>query len=114
VFTIPDPVEVENYFIWRQKDAVRNSIAMVAQSLYPHNELNGKSQSDQQDMIHAKGQNWNNLPDEFKRGRTFAKTIQTLRGGPCDVEITKWGLITPDFLKEREIFKKLIPEITYD
>src|ERR1041385_3894300 len=26
VFTVPDPTEVENYFIWRQKDAVRNSI----------------------------------------------------------------------------------------
>jgi tRNA(His) 5'-end guanylyltransferase len=34
VFTIPDNDEVINYFIWRQKDAVRNSISMVAQSLY--------------------------------------------------------------------------------
>ena len=34
VFTIPDPVEVENYFVWRQKDAVRNSLAMHAQSLF--------------------------------------------------------------------------------
>jgi hypothetical protein len=34
VFTIPSKVEVENYFIWRQQDTVRNSISSVAQSLY--------------------------------------------------------------------------------
>ena len=32
VFTIPDPVEVENYFIWRQQDATRNSIQGIAQA----------------------------------------------------------------------------------
>src|SRR5262249_28462896 len=32
VFTIADPVEVANYFVWRQRDAVRNSIAMAAQT----------------------------------------------------------------------------------
>jgi tRNA(His) guanylyltransferase len=29
VFTIADPIEVENYFIWRQQDATRNSIQMA-------------------------------------------------------------------------------------
>jgi tRNA(His) 5'-end guanylyltransferase len=114
VFTIPDRVEVENYFIWRQKDAVRNSISMTAQSLYSHTELFGKSQVEEQEMIHAKGQNWNDMPDGFKRGRTFLRSSHILRGGPCDVEVTDWELITPDFLKEREIFKKLIPEYTQD
>ena len=38
-FTIPSNVEVENYFIWRQQDTVRNSISSVAQSLYSSKEL---------------------------------------------------------------------------
>lgn len=69
VFIIPDPTEVRNYFIWRQKDAVRNSIAMTAQSLYSHKELEGKSSNDQLDMIHEKGKNWNKMLVGFKRGR---------------------------------------------
>ena len=104
VFTIPDPVEVENYFVWRQKDAVRNSLAMHAQSLFSHKELHGKSQADMHDMIHEAGENWNDLPDGFKRGRTIGV-------GPLTA---KWENDTPDFLKERFILTGLIPKIIYE
>jgi len=86
VFTIPDPTEVENYFIWRQKDAVRNSISMYAQSLYSHKELNGKSQINMHDMIHEKGKNWNDLSDGCKRGRIIIKNVNG-----------EWNVGTPDF-----------------
>lgn len=118
VFCIPDPIEVENYFIWRQKDAVRNSISMHAQSLYSHKELHGKSQSDMHDMIHAKDQNWDNLPDGFKRGRTFVKVrlmdIETMcPDGKHRVfnHGTDWVVKYPDFLKEREDLSNWIPKI---
>jgi len=98
VFTIPDPIEVQNYFIWRQKDAIRNSISMVAQSLYSHKQLNGKSQSDMQEMCFQKGINWNDMPNGFKRGRTIIKEEE-------------WIIKTPDFLKDRNVFENLIPKI---
>src|SRR5690606_41509505 len=41
VFTISDPVEVANYFLWRQRDAVRNSISMAAQAHFSHKRLHG-------------------------------------------------------------------------
>jgi len=41
VWTIPDPTEVENYFLWRQKDAVRNSINAIAQSRFGHSACQG-------------------------------------------------------------------------
>lgn len=69
VFTIPDPTEVENYFIWRQQDCVRNSIQSVAQSLYSHKELHKKNSSDLQEMIFQKGINWNDYDAGLKRGR---------------------------------------------
>lgn len=68
VFIIPDPVEVSNYFIWRQKDAERNSIISVAQSYYSHKKLQNKSCKDMQDLIHEKGDNWNNYKNSQKRG----------------------------------------------
>lgn len=121
VFTIPDRVEVENYFIWREKDATRNSISMTAQSLYSHKELEGKSSSDQQEMIHLKGQNWNDMPDGFKRGRIISYESDEMGDEYLPEDDQNWPSMyewhikpAPDFLKEREIFKKLIPEITHD
>lgn len=73
VFTIPSDVEVENYFIWRQQDTVRNSISSVAQSLYSHKELNGKNMSEQQEMIFQKNINWNDYAPKYKRGRFIFK-----------------------------------------
>lgn len=117
VFTIPDPVEVENYFVWRQKDAVRNSIAMTAQSLYSHKQLEGVTQVGMQDLIVKKGQNWNDQPDGFKRGRTiYQKKTNTMSADSFDQTVytsKEWVIITPDFLKEREVFKEIIPRIIY-
>jgi tRNA(His) guanylyltransferase len=97
-FTIPDYVEVENYFIWRQKDAERNSIQMLAQSLASHKELHGLAIPQQQDLIHARGDNWNNHPARFKRGGLISYSEM------C------WKISeAPIFTQEREFLKGLIP-----
>jgi tRNA(His) guanylyltransferase len=67
VFVLPE-AEVVNYFVWRQQDCTRNSITMVAQSLYSHKELHLKNSSDKQEMIFQKGQNWDKYPTYQKRG----------------------------------------------
>ncbi len=74
VFTIPDRIEVMNYLIWRNQDIGRNSVSMVAQSLYSHKELQGKSTPEKHDMIHAKGKNWaTDFTDGQKNGRLIVK-----------------------------------------
>lgn len=74
VFTIPDPVEVENYFIWRQQDATRNSVQMLGRKYFSHKELEGLSNEKVQDKLHDElGINWNDLPPMHKRGRTILK-----------------------------------------
>jgi tRNA(His) 5'-end guanylyltransferase len=73
VWTVADPYEVENNLIFRQKDATRNSVQMVARSLYSHKELNGVGTSELQEMIFKKGVNWNDYPDGVKRGRMIVK-----------------------------------------
>lgn len=70
VFTIPDPVEVENYFIWRQQDATRNSIQSLGQTHFSHGQLRGVNTSELQEMLfQEKGINWNDTPPYWKRGR---------------------------------------------
>jgi tRNA(His) guanylyltransferase len=101
VFTIPDPTEVENYFIWRQKDAERNSLNMVAQMHYSHSRLEGKSFQERHNMIHEKGDNWDSYPDWFKRGRVCSY-----------VELSKtWEINSvPIFTADREWLRSRIPK----
>ena len=74
VFTLPDAVEVANCFIWRQRDAIRNSIAMAAQAKFSHRRLHGINTGRMQDMLLAEhGIDWNDYPDGAKRGRVVMK-----------------------------------------
>lgn len=68
VWSLPTQTEAANALIWREQDAVRNSIQMAAQSLYSHKELHGKKQSELHDLLYDKGINWNDYPAFFKRG----------------------------------------------
>jgi tRNA(His) 5'-end guanylyltransferase len=106
VFTIPDYVEVENYFIWRQQDAVRNSILMLAQHYYSPNQMHGKNCVVLQDMIHEKGDNWNDHPARFKRGG-FVWYDREHQPFPA------WRISeAPNFTgaEERPAFAKLVPK----
>lgn len=101
-FTIADPVEVENYFIWRQQDWTRNSITAVAQSLYSHKQLHKKNTTEMQEMIFQKGQNWNNYPTHQKRGRVLKKN---------DVGVWSVDNEIPIFTKDRKYLRSLIPTL---
>jgi tRNA(His) guanylyltransferase len=87
VFTIPDPVEVANYFIWRQQDAVRNSIQMLAQSIFSHKELQNKNGIVLQEMCFQKGKNWNDVSVRNKRGGFVTKVKSTI-SSTVDGQIT--------------------------
>lgn len=67
VFVLPE-AEVANYFIWRQQDAIRNSINALAQSMYPQAQLQGKDQDGLRDMIRSGGKEWHSLLETNKKG----------------------------------------------
>lgn len=84
VFTIPDPVEVANYFVWRQRDCVRNSVAMAAQAHFSHKRLHGLNGGQIQELLWSEKQvNWNDYPDGAKRGRVCTRVT-----APEDVTYT--------------------------
>lgn len=84
VFTIADPVEVANYFIWRQRDAVRNSISMAAQTHFSHDRLHQVNSAQMQELLWSeKGINWNDYPAGVKRGRVAVR-----EAGERDVTFT--------------------------
>lgn len=68
VFVLPHD-EVCNYLLWRQNDASKNSVSMVAQSQFSHNSLQGLNGKEmQKKLLEEKDINWNSLPVWQKRG----------------------------------------------
>lgn len=100
VFCIPKE-EVCNYFIWRQQDAIRNSILGTGQLYFSHKELQHLSCSKIQDKLFLeKGVNWNDTPNKFKRGFCIIKNDELHDWiGDCNI---------PNFTQNREYIEKYL------
>lgn len=77
VFAVPRLEEVFNVFRWRELDASRNSLTLLAQAYFSHKELYKKRSKDKHEMLYSKGVNWNNEPEDFKKGSYFKRVIVT-------------------------------------
>lgn len=73
VWEVPNIERALEYFLWREADAVKNSISMVAQTKFSTNELLGKHSKERQEMLFGVGVNWNDYPDECKRGTYYGR-----------------------------------------
>jgi tRNA(His) guanylyltransferase len=125
VWTIPQRIEVYNYFVWRQQDATRNSVSMTAQAHFPHADLQAKSANEMQEMLWSeKSINWNDMLVGFKRGRVVERVAvtrdveyQDKRTGEMhrqeNVTRHEWRITEPPiFSQEREWLLARIPEET--
>lgn len=66
-FSIPES-EVGNYLKWRQFDAMRNSIAGLAQQNFSAKALHGKNRTEQLLMLHEHGIDWEDSVPEYRYG----------------------------------------------
>lgn len=99
VFSLPRE-EVTNYFIWRQQDASRNSVQMLARSEFSHKQCLNKSVSQLQDMLMERGINWNDTPTHFKRGFCVKMADTIDREIPIFTQDRDYveGLVHPDIV----------------
>ncbi len=117
VYTIPELIEVHNYFVWRQQDATKNSIQMAAQSMFPHSQLQNLNCNQlQEKMWVEKVINWNDYPASFKRGRVIVKTQEvvthdkswngtTFTGDAPETSYrTKWSIQDPPIFTQDKDF----------
>ena len=97
-FTVPH-AEVTNYFIWRQQDAMRNSVNSLAQSVFSHKELQGINVEDVKRKLADEGRSWYECSPVEKYG-TCVKRVDH-----------KWeiDLNTPIFQNERNYIEELFP-----
>lgn len=75
VFQLPNEMELANTFIWREIDAVRNSVSMLAQANFSHKELQGKDRKAMLTMLEEKGIRWNELRSDLKQGAYFKRVL---------------------------------------
>ena len=104
-FNIPKE-EVTNLIYWRQLDATRNSIQMVGQAHFSHNELQDKTCNMIQDMLMTKyGINWNDFTTPCKRGtaciRVGKKVTENIKREPQPFGEDR---VTTTIIEERPIW----------
>lgn len=110
VFSMPEK-EVVNCLIWRQQDAVRNSILSVGQANYSHKDLHGKSCDEVCNMLLEKNISWEELSNSCKYGSACYKKDTACGINPKTHEQVirkKWylDLSIPNFCKDKQFIEK--------
>jgi tRNA(His) guanylyltransferase len=114
-FVVPKE-EVCNAILWRQQDATRNSVQMLARSLYSHKECNDKNNAQLQEMCWQKGINWNDLPTAYKRGRSIVrqqseKPFTNKQTGETNMAVRSECIVDneiPIFSQDRDYINRLV------
>lgn len=86
--------EVNNYFWWRQMDAIRNSVSGLAQANFSHKELQGKSVAKMKEMLLEKGIDW----DECEPWQKFGMYVNKGEGLTVGGAMTFKFKDNPDFV----------------
>ena len=97
--------------LWRENDATKNSISMLARSCFSHDDVDKLNGSELQDkMMLEKGVNWNALEPKYKRG-TYVKRIKTSKPFSAEeLETLPLGHNAhknPNLIIERHIIKEI-------
>lgn len=120
VFQISEYEEVVNCFIWRQRDAIKNSIQMLAQSLFSQRDLHKKNGEEQKALCAKVGHPWEDLPINKQRGSFVVKSIPAPRT-PFEMDEVghfppprpRWDIVEcPDFTEDRDSILKLLKPIS--
>lgn len=67
-FTVPNIEEAANAILWRYRDAIKNSIALLASKYYSHKQLHKVDSAGKLQMILDAGDDWSKWHDHFRAG----------------------------------------------
>ena len=73
VWTVPDMGEAANAFLWRERDAIKNSIQAAGQAAFDRSTMHGRTCSEVLDMLRRAGIDWSAYPTHQKRGVFFQR-----------------------------------------
>lgn len=74
IFNVPDMSELANCFLWRENDAIKNSISSMALSFYSHKQLQNKNSKEKIAMMVELGYDfYKDTPPSFLRGTFYQR-----------------------------------------
>lgn len=95
-FILPEN-EVNNLYVWRQRDWKRNSVQMLARSIFSHKECENKNNNELQEMVFNKANiNWSKLDGLYKNG---CCVIKNDNGWTIDNDIPIFSEV-PDYINK--------------
>lgn len=72
VFNLPSMIELANAFLWRENDAIKNSVTGMALNFFSHKKIQGKSGKEKIEMMKEIGYDfYRDTPPSFLRGTFF-------------------------------------------
>lgn len=106
------PSQVQSYFVWRQMDAIRNSVSGLAQTHFSQKELHKKNRQNMLEMLKSEGIEWTNLEDWERKGSIIVKTWAEKNGEI--VHRSQWieGRICPWFKTDEAFIKEMLRKET--
>lgn len=110
VWQVPSKAEGCNVFLWRELDAIKNSVTMAARSVYSDKEIYKKNTAVKRTMLNEKGIEWDDYPSFFKRGVYIQKRTERSPFSTEDIEKLPKGHAArknPDLIVERSVWREL-------
>ncbi len=110
VWTVPNETEAANTFLWRERDATKNSISMAAHAHLGHDQTMGLSGKEKQAKLLELGVNWNDFPPHFRRGTFVMRKTEKRRFSPeelANLPAKHHAHANPDHEYERSSIQEL-------
>lgn len=86
IWQVPSLEIAAENVMWRELDATKNSISMLASAHYSDKELHGKHTNERLTMLDEKGILWGDLPHYLKKGSYYQKQGVFIRLTPEELE----------------------------
>lgn len=104
VWSVPNKEEAANAFLWREIDAIKNSVSMVVSKQFLHNDLRYKSTPERIEILRGIGINMEDFPAAFLRGQYLLrrKSVRAFDANEIDRLPPKHSArVDPNLLVER-------------
>lgn len=93
VFNVPSNVELINAFVWREHDALKNNVQLLARYNIGHKTMQGLPNSEVKELLRAKGIDFETLPNWRRNGTWFIRKgipVNTPNGSVLRKKIVKF------------------------
>lgn len=111
VWQVPDERAVIDVLLWREDDATKNSVSMLAHEHFSARELHQKNTAEQITLLESRGVMWAQQPDHVKRGSYWRRRTVMRELTPAELERIPADRRPTGLVTRTEIAMLMLPPI---